>query len=103
MNPFELLKNPQAIKEQADKFQRELAETTATGSSGGKMVSVTLNGKFELLGVKIDPVCIDPSDPKMLEDLIVAAHHDATSKIQDLLKDKTSSMMGGLNLSGFGL
>ncbi len=103
MNPFEILRNPQALKEQADKFQQELAEISATGSAGGKMVTVTLNGKFEIKGVKIDPVCVDPSDTKMLEDLIVAAHHDATSKVQELIKDKAGSMVGGLNLSGFGL
>ena len=103
MNPFEILRNPQALKEQADKFQQELAEISATGSAGGKMVTVTLNGKFEIKGVKIDPVCVDPSDTKMLEDLIVAAHHDAASKVQELIKDKAGSMVGGLNLSGFGL
>ena len=49
MNPFELLKNTQAIKEQSEKLQQELADIRAEGSSGGRMVTITLNGKFEMM------------------------------------------------------
>ena len=49
MNPFDLLKNTQAIKEQSEKLQAELADIRAEGSSGGRMVTITLNGKFALL------------------------------------------------------
>ena len=48
MNPFDLLKNTQAIKEQSEKLQRELEDLRAEGSSGGRMVTVTLNGKFQM-------------------------------------------------------
>ena len=51
MNPFDFLKNTQAIKEQSEKLQQELAELRAEGSSGGRMVTVTLNGKFEMTGI----------------------------------------------------
>ena len=82
MNPFELLKNTQAIKEQSEKLQRELEDLRAEGSSGGRMVTVTLNGKFEMMSIKLDPICVDNRDVKMLEDLIVAAHKAASDNVQ---------------------
>ncbi|MCI6809356.1 MAG: YbaB/EbfC family nucleoid-associated protein [Spirochaetia bacterium] len=103
MNPFELLKNTQAIKEQSEKLQAELASLTAEGSSGGRMVTVTLNGKFEMQNIKLDPICVDNRDVKMLEDLIVAAHNNAMENIQEQIKAKSSSLLGGLDLSQFGL
>ncbi len=103
MNPFELIKNTAALKEQTEKMQKELEMLTAEGSSGGRMVVVKMNGKFEMTDIKLDPLCVDNRDIKMLEDLIVAAQHDAVSKLQDMLKEKTGSMLQGLNLSDLGL
>ena len=98
MNPFELIKNTAALKEQTEKMQKELEMLTAEGSSGGRMVVVKMNGKFEMTDRKLDN-----RDIKMLEDLIVAAQHDAVLKLQDMLKEKTGSMLQGLNLSDLGL
>lgn len=103
MNPFDLLKNAGAIKEQSEKLQNELAEIRAEGSSGGRMVTVTLNGKFEMMGIKLDPICVDNRDVKMLEDLIVAAHKNAMDNVQEQIKAKSSSLLGGVDLSQFGL
>lgn len=103
MNPFDLLKNTQAIKEQSEKLQQELAEIRAEGSSGGRMVTVTLNGKFEMMEIKLDPICVDNRDVKMLEDLIVAAHKNAIDNVQEQIKSKSSSLLGGVDLSQFGL
>lgn len=103
MNPFELIKNTAALKEQTEKMQKELEMLSAEGSSGGRMVVVKMNGKFEMTDIKLDPLCIDNRDIKMLEDLIVAAQHDAVLKLQDMLKEKTGSMLQGLNLSDLGL
>ena len=103
MNPFELIKNTAALKEQTEKMQKELEMLTAEGSSGGRMVVVKMNGKFEMTDIKLDPLCVDNRDIKMLEDLIVAAQHDAVLKLQDSLKEKTGSMLQGLNLSDLGL
>lgn len=102
MNPFDLLKNSAAIKEQAEKLQNEMAAITAEGSSGGRMVTVTMNGKFEMTQIHLDPLCVDNRDVKMLEDLIIAAHRDAISKIQEQIKEKSSSILGGLNIPGMG-
>lgn len=103
MNPFELLKNTQQIKEQAEKLQKEMEQLTAEGSSGGRMVTVKINGKFEMQEIHLDPLCVDNRDVKMLEDLIVAACHDAVSNMQEQLKSKSSSLLSGMNISGLGL
>ncbi|MCQ2596994.1 MAG: YbaB/EbfC family nucleoid-associated protein [Treponema sp.] len=100
MNPFELFKNAGAIKEQLENVQGQLAEITATGSSGGRMVEVTLNGKFEMIDIHLDPICVDNRDVKMLEDLIKAAQHDAISKVQDKIKEMSGPMLSGLNIPG---
>lgn len=96
MNPFELLKNAGQIKEQAEKLQAQLECLSATGSSGGKMVEITVNGKMQVTGVRLDPLCVDNRDVKMLEDLIVAAHHDALEKMQEQLKAQLGPLMHGV-------
>lgn len=103
MNPFDFLKNTQAIKEQSEKLQKELEDIRAEGSSGGRMVTVTLNGKFEMMDIKLDPICVDNRDVKMLEDLIVAAHKNACDNVQEIIKSKSTSLLGGMDLSQFGL
>ena len=103
MNPFELLKNTKNIKEQSEKLQAELAGISVEGSSGGRMVTVTMNGKFEMTGIKLDPICVDNRDVQMLEDLIVSAHRAAADKVQEEIKAKTSSLLGGLDLGSLGL
>ncbi len=103
MNPFELLKNTQAIKEQSEKLQKELEDIRAEGSSGGRMVTVTVNGKFEMISIKLDPICVDNRDVQMLQDLIVSAHKNAIENAQEQIKAKSSSLLGGFDLSQFGL
>ncbi|MCQ2586270.1 MAG: YbaB/EbfC family nucleoid-associated protein [Treponema sp.] len=103
MNPFDLLKNAGAIKEQLENVQGQLESISATGSSGGRMVEVTLNGKFEMTDIHLDPICVDNRDVKMLEDLIKAAQHDAITKIQEKIKEMSGPMLSGLNLPGLGL
>ena len=101
MNPFDLLKKPQAIQAELEKVKNQLAQITVTGSSGGNMVQVTLNGNMEMLSIKLDPLCVDNRDVPMLQDLIVAAHHDAMSKIQEEIKDRLGPMIGSFPGLGF--
>ncbi|MCR5612333.1 YbaB/EbfC family nucleoid-associated protein [Treponema sp.] len=100
MNPFDMLKNINQLKEQFGNVQEELKEITATGSSGGNIVNVTVNGRFEVTAVRLDPVCVDPRDVQMLQDLIIAAHHDALTKIQEAIKEKYGPMLGGMGIPG---
>lgn len=95
MNPFEILKNAKSIQDQFSRIQEELAEVTVIGSSGGGIVKVTLNGQFDLVGVVLDPIAVDNRDIPMLQDLIVAAHADATQKVKELLKAKLGPLAGG--------
>jgi len=95
MNPFEILKNAKSLQDQFGKMQAELSNVSVTGSSGGGIVKVTLNGQFELLSVMLDPIAVDPRDITMLQDLIVAAHADASEKVKELLKTKLGPMAGG--------
>ena len=100
MNPFDMLKNFEQMMSQLGTMQEELKQITATGSSGGNIVNVTINGKFEIINLKLDPICVDPRDVQMLQDLIVAAHHDAMSKIQEAIKEKYGPLLNGMNIPG---
>jgi DNA-binding YbaB/EbfC family protein len=100
MNPFDMMKNLAGMKDQLAQAQSQLETLTATGSAGGNMVSITVNGKFEVVAVKLDPVCVDNRDIPMLQDLIVAASHDAIDKMQQIIKDKLGPMMSEMNIPG---
>ncbi len=100
MNPFSMMKNLAGMQEQLKKAQEQMESLTATGASGGNMVQITLNGKFELLSIKLDPICVDNRDVKMLEDLIKAAHTNALEKIQEELKNNSGALLSGLNIPG---
>ncbi len=95
INPFDILKNAKGIQEQFAHLQEELADLTVTGSAGGGIVKIEMNGQFDLLAIKLDPVCVDPRDLSMLQDLIVAAHTDAAQKVKELLKTKMGPLAGG--------
>ena len=86
-------------KEMQAKFQamqEEMATLEASGQSGGGLVRVTLTGKFEMKGLKIDPSLIKADEAEILEDLILAAHNDAKAKIEQTMQEKTREMTAGL-------
>jgi DNA-binding YbaB/EbfC family protein len=92
-----LLKQAQAVQENLQKAQQQVASITATGESGGGMVKVTLNGKHEAARVEIDPALLK-EDKEMLEDLVTAAINDATHKVGVAVSEKMSGAMAGLQL-----
>ncbi|MEO0496600.1 MAG: YbaB/EbfC family nucleoid-associated protein [Pseudomonadota bacterium] len=79
-------------------MQEEMAEATVEGTSGGGLVTVTLTGKGDMTGLKIDPSLIVPDDAEILEDLIIAAHTDAKSKAAEMMAEKTAEITAGLPL-----
>jgi DNA-binding YbaB/EbfC family protein len=86
-------------KEMQAKFeamQQEVASIEATGQAGGGMVSVTLSGKMEMRALKIDPSLFKEDEVEILEDLILAAHNDAKTKVEAVLQEKTREMTAGL-------
>lgn len=99
-----LMKQAQQMQSKMAEMQAKMAELEVTGASGGGMLKVTLNGKFELKGIKIDPALVTPDDVEVLEDLIVAAFNDAKAKAEAAMQDEMSKVTGGLNLpAGFKL
>ena len=100
MNPFDMMKNLGALQGQLKVAHDSLANIEVVGSSGGNMVRITMNGKFEVLDVKLDPICVDNRDVPMLEDLIKSAHQDALAKVQEKLKDVLPPLISGMNIQG---
>ena len=92
-----ILKQAQAVQENLQKAQAEVAQLTATGEAGGGMVKVTLNGKHECMKVQIDPA-LQGEEREMLEDLIAAAINDAARKVAAAVNEKMAGAMGGLQL-----
>jgi DNA-binding YbaB/EbfC family protein len=87
-------------KEMQDKLQKELADLRVEGTSGGGMVSITLDGQKNLVSVRFDPEVINRDDIEMLQDLIVAAFNDAGAKVDEHLSQKLSALGGGLKIPG---
>jgi DNA-binding YbaB/EbfC family protein len=79
-----------------EKLQRELAETVVETAVGGGMVTVKMNGHKQLVAVKIDPEVIDPADPSILEDLVMAAVNQAAREIEETMQGKMGSMAASL-------
>jgi len=82
------------------KVQQELERKTCEAAAGGGMVTATVNGKYELISIKVDKNVIDPNDPEMLQDLIVAAVNQAIVKIREMTKDEMGKLTGGLQIPG---
>ena len=97
-NLGQMMKQAQEMQSKMDEMQSKLAEMEMIGSSGAGMIEVTLSGKSDVRKIKIDPAVINPSDPEVLEDLIVAAFNDAKSKVEAKVGDKMSEMTGGMQL-----
>ncbi len=95
----------QAQQMQADmvRAQASLSETEVTGTAGGGAVTAVVNGAGDLLRVRIDPAVVDPSDVETLEDLVVAAVHDARRAAEKVAGEAMGSVAGGLDLSAMGL
>ena len=103
-NIGQLMKQAQEMQAKMQEMQTRLGELEVTGTSGAGMVTVTMNGKSEVRGVKIDPKLLDGEEAEVVEDLIVAAFADAKAKVETLAKDEMSKLTGGLDLPpGFNL
>ena len=88
----QLLKQAQQMQEKLMEAQNKLNGLDITGTSGGGMVSITINGKGEMKKVQIDPKLMSPDDVEIVCDLVTAAYNDARSKLEATM----SEQMGGL-------
>ena len=96
-NPMQQVK---ALQEKMAKIQEQLASMTVESTAGGGMVTVLMNGRQELVSLKLEPQVVDPEDVEMLQDLIVAAVNDALRKSQEMAAGEMGKLAGGLNLPG---
>ncbi len=104
-NPLKMQEMLSQASHMQEEVQRKLASTILEGTSGGGAVTATMNGKKQLLKLKIESAAVtslssNQADVEMLEDLIVAAVNDAGRKAEEALQGQLKGMLGGLNLPG---
>ncbi|EJF78095.1 YbaB/EbfC family nucleoid-associated protein [Bartonella birtlesii] len=99
-----MMKKAKEMQEKMQKIQEEVASLQVTGTSGGGLVNITLNGKNIITKIEIDPSLLKPEEAEILEDLIMAAYNEAKTKIETAIEEKTKNITAGLPLpSGFKL
>jgi hypothetical protein len=108
INPLKISEMLSQASHMQEEVQRKLEETLVEGTSGGGAVTATLNGKKQLLRIKIDPSAVagligqSQPDVEMLQDLIVAAVNEAGRKAESAIQSSVQGMLGGLNLPDIG-
>jgi len=95
-----MMKKVQKMQADMAKLQEDLKQRTLDVSVGGGAVSVTVTGKKELAGVKIDPAAVDPEDVEMLQDLIVSAVNEGMRQIDEMTEKEMAKITGGIKLPG---
>lgn len=95
-----MMKQAREFQEKMATVQEELGAKMVTGTAGGGMVTATVNGRGELIGLAIEEAIVNPDEVQMLQDLIVAAVNDGVRKATELGKGEMSKLTGGLNIPG---
>jgi DNA-binding YbaB/EbfC family protein len=99
-NMNQLLKQAQQMQSKISTLQNELSTREVESSSGGGMVKARVNGKQELISIKINRECVDPDDIEMLEELVKTAINQAMKESQDMVSSAMSKITGGVNIPG---
>jgi nucleoid-associated protein EbfC len=100
MSGFNLQEMMSQAKRQYELLQQKMAETLVEGSSGGGTVVVKMDGRKQVLSIKIDPEAVKSGDVEMLQDLVTAAINGASQKVDEAMKSTMGGMLGGLNIPG---
>jgi len=95
-----ILKQAQQMHTKIAQLQEEMAAKTVEGSSGGGMVNILMNGKQEILSVRIDPEVVNREDIEMLQDLMTAAVNEAIRKSHEMMQEEMKKITGGLSIPG---
>jgi len=95
-----ILKQAQQMHSKISKLQEEMASKTIEATSGGGMVNIVMNGKQELVSIRIDPEVVNREDVEMLQDLMQAAVNEAIRKSQELVSEEMKKVTGGFSLPG---
>lgn len=102
-NMNRMLKQVQKMQADMVKAQEALASETVQASAGGGMVTVTITGDLNVTDIAIAPDAIDPEDPELLQDMVLAAVNEAIRQAQELAATRMGGLTGGLDLGGLGL
>ena len=100
MGGFNLQELMSQAKQQYEKLQKKMEETVVEGSSGGGTVTVKMDGRKQVLSIKIDPEAMKTGDLEMLQDLITAAVNGAVRKVDDAMQSTMGGMLGGMGIPG---
>ena len=95
-----MMKQAQKLQSRMLKLQEELAEKTVEATAGGGMVKVVVNGRQQVLSIRIEQEVVDPDDVEMLQDLILAAVNEALTKSQEMVSQEMAKLTGGMNIPG---
>jgi len=98
-----MMKQAQKLQEQMMALQEEVGRKKVEATAGGGMVTVEVNGKQEIVSIKIDPEVVSKDDVQMLEDLVLAACNEALRKSRELVAQEMGKLTGGLKIPGLGL
>lgn len=99
----DIMKQAQKMQEQLGRIQEETGNKTVEATSGGGMITITANGRQEILSIKIEKEVVNPDDVDMLQDLVVAAANEALRKARDMMAEEMKGMTGGLGMNIPGL
>jgi DNA-binding YbaB/EbfC family protein len=102
MNMDQVLKQAQKMQSEFARIQEELGKEKVEGVSGGGMVRVTATGQGDIISIVIEPEVIDASEKEILEDLLLAAIHDASRKSRELAQSRLGRFSGAMGLPGLG-
>ena len=98
-----IMKQAKKMQERISQLQQELEMRTIEAQAGGGMVKVVVNGKFEIVSLKIEKDVVNPEDVEMLQDLIAAAVNEGIRKAQEMASEEMAKITGGLNIPGMGM
>ena len=96
----QLMQQAQQMQENMRKKQEELEATEYNVTAGGGMVELTMTGKHQVTGLKLNPDVVQPDDIEMLEDLVAAAFNEAVRVVDEAAEEQMAAITGGLNIPG---
>lgn len=98
-----MMKQVQKMQKKMMELQGELEQQRVEGTAGGGMVTVVANGRQDILELKIQPDVVNPEDVEMLEDLVLAAIHQAQQRAQEMMNQEMGQITGGIQIPGLTL
>ena len=99
-NLSQMMKQAQQLQKKMMEMQAELGNRTVSAQAGGGMVEASVNGRQELVSLRIDPEVVSPEDVEMLQDLVLAAVNEALKKSREMVAQEMNKLTGGLQIPG---